>query len=519
MLKINLALPILFFSAAAGWLHGDVQITSGDVGWHGIKFFEATSFASMQGSGLNVDGIFPPSPGLLIYSNSGNSTTFDPNTGVTGVHVNGPVLYNGSIFSFGLLSLHFTGPVVTVPRSGPYGRISAVSGVPFAMTGTLTPWCALPCQSVDVPISGFGYYSAFVDDYSPYPEQQATFQFTSFDPSKFDPVTQGTWTGSYGGDGYMIANGVSKFPNWASATVTGASTFTWAGQTSDSRALLNGEGATSRIASAYTQYPNNSFTFNVFINYGNSHQIALYLLDWEGASRSETITIRNLETNAVIDSRTYSSFHDGIYAIWNLAGNVTITVTPDLGTTPVVSGIFFGYGSTTAMPLPALASVAYAGSDTSTKGAWTGKYGANGYLIANGASKAPAYGIASVTGAMNYTWSAVTTDPRALQTGPGSSVGIASAYTQYQSTSFAINVNVTDGNLHNVSLYMLDWDGNNRSQTITIIDASTNTVLDTRVFSGFYDGLYASWAIKGNVTIKVTPVGTTSPVVSGIFFN
>ena len=66
---------------------------------------------------------------------------------------------------------------------------------------------------------------------------------------------------------------------------------------------------------------------------------------------------------------------------------------------------------------------------------------------------------------------------------------------------------------------MLDWDNAGRAETITISDLSTGAVLDTRTFSGFQGGQYASWMISGNVVIRVTPAAGSSPVVSGVFFN
>lgn len=161
----------------------------------------------------------------------------------------------------------------------------------------------------------------------------------------------------------------------------------------------------------------------------------------------------------------------------------------------------------------------YLGPDSATQGAWIGKYGTTGYLVANGASSVPAFASANVTGAFTYTWAGETTDPRALQLGGSSSFGIASSYTQYSSIAFTINATVTDSNTHRMALYMLDWDGTAHSQTITISDAITHTVLDTQMLSGFHNGIYAGWNFKGSVVIKVTPAAGQSPLISGVFFN
>ena len=140
-------------------------------------------------------------------------------------------------------------------------------------------------------------------------------------------------------------------------------------------------------------------------------------------------------------------------------------------------------------------------------------------MIANGGSMAPTYVAANISGAFTYTWAGLTSDIRALQTAPGEATRMASTYTQYPSNSFAINVNVKDSGTHRIALYMLDWDTTSRVQTVTIQDQSTNTTLDVRTFSGFHDGVYALWDIRGNVVITVTPTGYAIPAVSAVFFN
>ena len=51
----------------------------------------------------------------------------------------------------------------------------------------------------------------------------------------------------------------------------------------------------------------------------------------------------------------------------------------------------------------------------------------------------------------------------------------------YANTSFTVNVNLTDGQPHDVTLYILDWAGiAGRSEQIQITSAATKAVLDTR---------------------------------------
>ena len=105
----------------------------------------------------------------------------------------------------------------------------------------------------------------------------------------------------------------------------------------------------------------------------------------------------------------------------------------------------------------------------------------------------------------------------ALQTASGASTRIASTY--YSATNFTINLNFTDGNTHKVSLYLLDWLGSSRAETITITDANSNALLSTEPYSSFGNGEYAEWNISGHVVITVTKTGGPNAVVSGIFFD
>jgi hypothetical protein len=259
------------------------------------------------------------------------------------------------------------------------------------------------------------------------------------------------------------------------------------------------------------------------------------------------VTITDASTNAVLDSgpRTFSNFHNGVYIGYLISGNVTITVTPVGHGAPAVSGVFFGINRNVPMAVDATPSrvtataahthirsnvisnpggASFIGFDTTTQGNWKSTYGANGYFIANDGSLAPTYATSKVDGDPNvfaYTWGsgAYLTDIRALQIGNSPTGRIASEYTNYQTKSFTINVNINDGGTHSISLYLLDWDTTTRSEVITIRDLSTGTLLDTRVISNFHNGVYASWNISGNVVITVQPTGYTTPSVSGVFFN
>ena len=327
----------------------------------------------------------------------------------------------------------------------------------------------------------------------------------------FDKISQGNWQGKYGRDGYSIASNAQMIPTYASFAAQNPSKWTWTGDTTDSRALLSGNRS-GRMAT--TWYNNATFSFDVNLTDGKPHQIALYAVDWDLRSRSETIQIVDAKTGAVLNVRSISSFTSGTYIIWNISGHVTINVTSAGGPNAVVSGIFFSAGSSPT--LPNAATVNFASVDPTTEGNWQGKYGSDGYSIASNAQMMPTYTSFAVQNPSKWTWTGNTTDSRALLSGNSSG---RMATTWYNNATFSFDVNLTDANSHQIALYAVDWDLRSRSETIQIVDANSGAVLDSRKVSSFSSGIYLIWNIRGHVTIDVTSTGGPNAVVSGIFFS
>jgi hypothetical protein len=163
-------------------------------------------------------------------------------------------------------------------------------------------------------------------------------------------------------------------------------------------------------------------------------------------------------------------------------------------------------------------SATYLGLDTTTQGTWTNHYGSNGYYIASDGNSLPAYATNSMTGDSAWLFATGVTDPRAPQLSSGSPSRLASVFYS-NAASFSINLNLTDGQSHRIALYLLDWDTTTRAETITIMDAASQAVLDTRSFASFQNGQYAPWTISGNVVIQVTDTAGINAVVTGIFVD
>ena len=157
---------------------------------------------------------------------------------------------------------------------------------------------------------------------------------------KTDTTTQGSWKGVYGTNGYNVIDDTVSYPAYVTVTPAGQSNYVWAGSTSDVRALQKALSSTDRIAA--TWYTSGSFTIDLNFNDGAQHQLAVYCLDWDSAgARTQTLSILDGATNAVLDSQNVTSFQNGKYLVWNLTGHVILKVTNTGPINAVISGLFF----------------------------------------------------------------------------------------------------------------------------------------------------------------------------------
>jgi len=162
------------------------------------------------------------------------------------------------------------------------------------------------------------------------------------------------------------------------------------------------------------------------------------------------------------------------------------------------------------------ASATFVVRDSTTQGNWIGVYGSQGYNIIGASASQPSYATVSVSGETPNNWASPTSDPRALQI-PGGASRIAASW--YSGTSFTVNINLTDGQAHDVAIYALDWPEYGRSEQIQVQNASSGAVLDTETISNFNTGLYLRWQLTGDVNIQFSSLGGINTVVSGLFFD
>src|SRR5262249_48312260 len=119
-----------------------------------------------------------------------------------------------------------------------------------------------------------------------------------------DTTTQGNWQAGYGGNGFDISQDGGPnnptLPPLPPRNVPGGQPPTWSSTTSDPRALTPAGGGSTRVAAAWDTPT--SMAFNVSISDGQTHELALYALDWDGAGggRSERIDLIDNSSGTVL---------------------------------------------------------------------------------------------------------------------------------------------------------------------------------------------------------------------------
>lgn len=333
--------------------------------------------------------------------------------------------------------------------------------------------------------------------------------------ARVDSSTEGSWRGVYGSQGYDLFDGPQSLPSYAQVTVplssTNASQWIWQNPTADPRALQEPSPSTSRIGAC--DYSGNTFSVDVNLTDGQTHQVALEVLDYDAQGRAETVQVSDAATGALLDSRTVSNFQGGQYLVYDLTGHVKITFINNGPANAVLSGIFVD-----PKPAAPTSTASYVATDSTTEGHWTSTYGSQGYDVFGGGQSLPSYASIAVNNAQFYEWAAVNSDATKLQTSPGSTSRIA-ACDYSNAASFSINVNLTDGRTHQLALYFLDWDNQHRAETISISDTATGASLASDGISNFSGGVYVVFDVSGNVTVKISNSGGLNEVLSGIFLD
>ena len=399
---------------------------------------------------------------------------------------------------------------------GKVGTLAATSDGAVQIT-----WPGLPVWTeITLIHGGEGYpkHTPFTPAYppptptsTPPPTPTATFL-------RQDARTQGNWIGTYGAQGAFIAFGASPpygpgwWPSYATITPVGPpGAVRWSNSTTDPRALVTTwdttKGLSRGLAAGWAS--SGSFAMDVNLRDDQVHGLELYLLDWDNRGRAEQVQISDATTGAVLSTQSVSSFQSGLYLDYAVSGHVKITFTRQAGPNAVLMGLFLD-------PVPVSTTATFVEQDTTTQGTWMGTYGSQGYEVIKGSTSLPGYATVTPSGQSTWTWAGSTTDARALQTSGGAS-RIAACW--YSALSFTVDVNLTDGQRHDLGLYFLDWDKLGRAEQVQISDATTGAVLSTQSISSFNAGVYLDYAVSGHIKITFTRTAGQNAVLSGLFLD
>ena len=224
----------------------------------------------------------------------------------------------------------------------------SVSGLPTGMTGSFQPTSVTGSGSTTLTIkitagAPAGTFTMKVTGSSSSLSHTAIASLTLTNASasfvKLDTTTQGNWRGVYGSAGYTVIADRTVNPPYATPVPTGEIQFTWQPSTNDVRALEKASNPSDRIAAMW--YSSSSFTVDLNLTDANTHQLAVYCLDWFYTNKRQTVDILDVNGNVLNTQSLTSSFHSGVYLVWRLSGHVKMRVTRTGGTIAVISGLFF----------------------------------------------------------------------------------------------------------------------------------------------------------------------------------
>ncbi|HTG43343.1 MAG TPA: chitobiase/beta-hexosaminidase C-terminal domain-containing protein, partial [Verrucomicrobiae bacterium] len=232
----------------------------------------------------------------------------------------------------------------------------------------------------------------------------------------------------------------------------------------------------------------------------------------------QKITLSSSTSGAAIrytlDGSTPTSASALYTAPFSLTASATVNArafAANMTDSTVSSGSF-----TVATPVSAGgAKVSFLGVDSRTSGTWKGVLGLEGYSLPPETHTFPStIGVGSA-GNLEWTWSLLSNDSRALQRSYNSTRIAACAY----GSSFYYDIDLRDGKTHTVSLYCLDWEQAGRVQTVEIFDPLTQSVLHSYTLSSFSNGVYLKYAVEGRLLVRLTRKAGPNAVVSGVFVD
>ncbi len=334
---------------------------------------------------------------------------------------------------------------------------------------------------------------------------------------------QGNWVGTYGHDGYVLANwtgnnaDLSSLPAGVTFSLDQGGRYVWAATTTEVRAL---QSPTMTERRSMTWYDTSSLRLHLTFANAYTGTLHLYALDWDayGGNRFQNVTIN--DGHGAQTAQLGTAYVQGawIHAPINVAAGGTVTITADktAGNTAVLAGLFLG-GAGPLPPPPPPPPPAPTVDLPGVQGNWLGTYGADGYVFANwnGSNdlvSLPAGVTYSLEQGARYTWAASTTDVRALRDPSGNG---RKSLTWYDANQIRIRLTFAAAYTGTLHLYALDWDAYGpRGEDVSIDDGAGRRTASLAAGS-YVQGawVHAPFAVGAGGSVVITVDRTASNAV------
>lgn len=319
-----------------------------------------------------------------------------------------------------------------------------------------------------------------------------------------DETTGGDWRGLRGQGGWSFAGLGTVAPADGRIALRRGQSWTWAAATTEARAVAASSGSLRRAACWHDWQ---ALELDVLLP-DTPQPLALYFLDWDGRdTRVQTVELVEAATGRLLDRQRLAAFSSGRWLKWRARGALRVRIIPER-LNAVLSGVALGEAPDSF--------ASFVRQDEVTRGNWPAAYGGRGWLMPFEAAYLPDGAQVQVTHEGEVEWAGRPLEDRATLR-PDGLLRRAACWKSY--ATLGITADLTASGPRVLTLYLLDWDGNDRrSQTVRVVDADSGRVLDERAVTAFSGGRHLSWLVGGRVRFELRPQ-VFNAVVSGIFLD
>jgi len=231
-------------------------------------------------------------------------------------------------------------------------------------------------------------------------------------------------------------------------------------------------------------------------------------------AHADTVTITNFGRSPGNSSGGIKFFPD--------SGTGTIkNATIDRGSSnsPFIEGPTTGFTLENMTYIPDVNRADFIRMEDVLAGNWRDRFGKEGYRIEQGEDKLPDYVEFAVSGQTDsVVWETDSADYRALTDAKGEHRRAAAVYAD-RGAELVYDLNLKDGLVHQIALYMVDWNRSGLKQKVWVEGAGGEVLIAEKEISDFGEGKYYVFNAAGPVKVKTTVVEGERAVISGVFFG